>query len=336
MPQMPHRRPRVLTWHVHGNYLLYLSRADVDFHLPVKPGGEAGYGGRGGTFPFAGNVHEVPAESVRERDFDCILFQSRHNWEVDAREILSDTQRRLPGIYLEHDPPQNHPTDTRHFMDDANVLLVHVTPFNALMWDSGRTPTRTIDHGVFVPEGVRYSGEIERGIVVVNHLRRRGRRLGLDVFEAARRAAPLDLVGMDAESAGGLGEVPPAELAAFEARYRFFFHPIRYTSLGLALVEAMMIGMPIVGLATTELSSVIEAGVSGYVDTDISRLIDPMRELLDRPDEARRLGEGARRYALERFHIDRFARDWEQAFALVTGGTHRGVPLTTAFTAGGG
>ena len=31
---------RVLTWHVHGNYLLYLSQAHVEFYLPVKPGHE--------------------------------------------------------------------------------------------------------------------------------------------------------------------------------------------------------------------------------------------------------------------------------------------------------
>ncbi len=42
-----------------------------------------------------------------------------------------------------------------------------------------------------------------------------------------------------------------------------------------------------------------------------------MRSLLADPAEARRLGDGARRRALERFHIDRFARDWEETFALV-------------------
>jgi len=33
---------RVLTWHVHGNYLLYLSRAKVEFVLPVDPARGAG------------------------------------------------------------------------------------------------------------------------------------------------------------------------------------------------------------------------------------------------------------------------------------------------------
>lgn len=314
-------RLRVLTWHVHGNYLLYLSRARVELYVPVRPGRPPGYGGRGSTFPFGDNVVEVPADEVRHLGLDCVLFQSRRNYEVDRHEILSESQRRLPRIYLEHDPPQGHPTDTRHVVDDPEALLVHVTPFNALMWDSGRTPTRVIEHGVFVPEGVRYTGELERGLVVVNHLGRRGRRLGADVFERARREVPLDLVGMDAESMGGLGEVPPMELAAFESKYRFFFNPIRYTSLGLAVIEAMMVGMPVVGLATTEMATAIEDGVSGHVHTDPGRLVACMKRLLADPAEARRLGEGARRAARARFSIDRFARDWEGAISEVAGRT---------------
>jgi glycosyltransferase involved in cell wall biosynthesis len=328
------RRLRVLTWHIHGNYLLYLSRAGVDFYLPVAPGGREGYGGRGSTFPFGPNVVDVPAEDVRDLDFDCILFQTRMNYLVDQHELLTDSQKKKPRIYLEHDPPQEHPVDQRHWFDDPGALLVHVTPFNALMWDSGRTPTRVIEHGVFVPDGVTYTGERDRGIVVVNHLRSRGRRLGVDVFERARREVPLDLVGMDAESLGGVGEVSPPALPAFEARYRFFFNPIRWTSLGLAVLEAMTIGLPIVALATTEMVTAVEDGVSGYLDTSLDRLIEPMRALLADPAEARRLGANARRAALERFHIDRFASDWEETFALVAGRPAPGrASIATGFAA---
>jgi hypothetical protein len=311
------RRLRILTWHIHGNYLWYLSQVDHDFYLPVKAGRAEGYGGRGKTFPFAGNVHDVPAEEVCNLEFDCILFQHKNNYLRDQHEILAPWQRRLPRIYLEHDPPQEHPTDTRHWVDDPNVLIVHVTPFNQLMWDCGDVPNRVIEHGVVVPPQVHYSGEIERGLVVINHLQTRGRRLGVDVFEAARRHVPLDLVGMASEELDGLGEVQPPELPAFESRYRFLFNPIRYTSLGLAVIEAMTIGMPIVGLATTEMATAIQNGVSGYVDTDLNKLIPLMEGLLRDPDEARRLGEGARRYAKERFDIRRFVRDWNATFLEV-------------------
>lgn len=307
-------RLKILTWHIHGNYLYYLSQVPHEFYLPVKPGKPEGYGGKLGGFAWGENVHDIPAEEVKHQQFDCILFQSRRNYLEDQYEILSESQRQLPRLYLEHDPPREQPTDTQHIVNESDVLLVHVTEFNRLMWDNGKTPTRVIEHGVIVPETVQYSGKIPRGIVVTNGLRSRGRRLGADIFQTVRQTVPLDLVGMDAESLGGLGEIPHDQLPAFEANYRFFFHPVRYTSLGLALCEAMMLGLPIVGLATTELSTVIQNGVSGYIDTNVNTLIDRMQQLIADPVHAKQLGAGAKEQARSRFNIQRFIHDWNEAF----------------------
>src|SRR5690606_21287473 len=122
----------------------------------------------------------------------------------------------------------------------------------------------------------------------------------------------LDLVGMGWESAGGIGEIPHHRLPAFMARYRVFFNPIRYTSLGLSVIEAMMAGLPVVGLATTEMVTAIENGVSGVLDTRIPRLVDALHELLDDRALARTMGAAAREQALERYHIERFAADWRR------------------------
>ena len=70
---------RVLTWHVHGSYLLYLAQAPHEFYLPVKQGRPVGYGGRSGPFPWPANVQEVDASNVRDLRPDCIVFQSRQN-----------------------------------------------------------------------------------------------------------------------------------------------------------------------------------------------------------------------------------------------------------------
>jgi glycosyltransferase involved in cell wall biosynthesis len=315
------RRLRIFTWHVHGNYLWYLSQVDHDFYLPVTAERAPGYNGRGESFPFRENVHEIPVDEVKNHAFDVILFQHSDHYLRDQHRILTARQRRLPRIFLEHDPPLDHPTENLHCVEDSDVLVVHVTPFNQLMWDNAGVPTRVIDHGVLVPDDTAYTGELARGIVVVNNLGRRGRRLGPDVYLRAKAQVPLDLVGMNAGEMGGLGEIRPTELAAFECRYRFFFNPIRYTSLGLAVCEAMTLGMPVVGLKTTEMATAIENGVSGFVDTNVERLIEPMRWLLTNPAEAKKLGEAARRYASERFNIRRFVRDWETAFADAAGRT---------------
>ncbi|MEZ5102041.1 MAG: glycosyltransferase family 4 protein [Thermoleophilia bacterium] len=313
------QRLRILTWHVHGSSLAALGRLPHELVVPVRPDRPPAYAGvpRDGNHAFGPNVVEVPAGAVRRERVDCVLYQHRDGWERDRFDLLSPRQRRLPAIYLEHDPPRGSPFEEPHPVDDPDTLLVHVTPFNALAWDAGRTPTRVVEHGVDVPE-VRASCELERGLVVVNHLARRGRRLGADVFEQARAQVPLDLIGMAAEDLGGLGEVPFRELPAFAGRYRFLFNPIRWTSLGLAVCEAMALGLPVIGLATTEMATAVQNGVSGYVDTRVDRLVERMRELLHDPAEARRLGEGARQAAAERFGMERFVRDWCDVLAEVT------------------
>lgn len=309
----------ILTWQTHGSYLYYLTHAPHRFFVVSKPGWPPGYGGRNGHMPWGDNVFDMPTDEIRNHQFDCIVFQDDHQYFHDQFEFLTPAQQRLPRIYIEHDTPREHPTDMQHPVDDPQVLLVHVTHFNALMWDNGRTPVRVIEHGVKVPEGVSYRGGHNRGVVVINHLAQRGRRLGGDVFTTVRHQVPLDLIGMGSETLGGLGEVLHSQVPAFIADYRFLFNPIRYTSLGLAVIEAMMIGMPIIALATSEMATVIENGKSGYADTNISRLIDHMNELLRNPELARQLGEQARRSALERFNIQRFVSDWNAVFSEVTG-----------------
>lgn len=319
--QMP--RLRILTWHVHGSYLDSLIHTGHEFFLPVRGEGEATQGGIGKWGWPSERVHEVPERDVADLDIDLVVYQTDENWYHDGPRILSDRQRRGPRIYIEHDPPWDDPTEAHHPIDDPGVLLVHVTAFNALMWNSGRTPTRVIDHGVPEPD-VRWTGTLERGLVVVNDMATRGRRLGRDIFERARDVLPIDLVGMRSEEIGGLGEVPRSELPAFAARYRFFFHPVRYTSLGMAACEAMMIGMPVIALATTEMPTVIENRRSGIIDTDPDRLIDGAAELLRDHAFAARLGEAGRAIARERFSLARFTGAWNRTFHEVVGGIATG------------
>lgn len=312
------RRLRILTWHVHGNYLYYLSHVPHDFHLVVRPGHPPGHAGKVGVLPWGANVHEVASDDVASQEFDCVLYQSREHWDHDRLHVLSETQRRLPAIVVQHDPPWASPDGERHWAAGHGVLLVHVTHFNALMWDNAGLAVRVVEHGVVVPPDVRYTGEYPSGIVVVNHLERRGRRLGADLFERFRQLVPLELVGMEAERSGGRGEIPNLDLPSFMSRFRFFFHPVRWTSLGLAVVEAMMIGMPVIGLASTELSAVIDRNVNGYIDTDVDALRVAMTELIADPALAKQWGDRARRTAEERFSIDRFVDDWVDALAAVT------------------
>lgn len=312
------KRLKILIWHIHGSYLNTLARIEHDWYLPVKPGRPEGYGGRGATFDLPDYVREIPASEVHKLDLDLVIYQTPANWDNDRMEILSEAQRELPAIYLEHNTPKPDAVNMRHPMADTGVPVVHVTNYNRLMWDNGDTPARVIEHSVAIDENARYQGSLERGVTVINGMQKRPRIAGFDIFCDVRSRVPLDSVGMDTEPLGGLGDIPYRDLHRLMANYRFLFSPIRYTSLPLAVIEAMTIGMPVVALATTEIPSVIRNGETGYISCDVEELVEGMQRLLAEPAEAARIGGNARELALERFGLQRFIDDWNHAFEQVS------------------
>ena len=313
---MKSERLKVFTWHIHGTYLYYLSQGNYDIFIPVNDEKNEGYYGRGETFPFGDNVIEINVSDVKNTAFDCILFQTNKNYLVDQYQILSEEQRSLPRVYVEHDTPAQYPADAKHVMNDPAVLMVHVTNFNKLMWNNDDCSiVKVIDHGVIIPAH-SYTGDIEKGIVIVNHLHQRGRKLGADLFEKIKEQVPLDLIGMGTKEYGGLGEILHPQMPHFISQYRFCFNPIRWTSLGLAVLETMAVGLPVVALAATEYVTVIKDGVNGFIHTDINYLIEKMQLLLKDRFLSHSLGNEARKTVLQRFNIDRFVNDWEQVFEL--------------------
>jgi glycosyltransferase involved in cell wall biosynthesis len=116
---------------------------------------------------------------------------------------------------------------------------------------------------------------------------------------------------MDAASLGGIADLPQDELHSEMARRRVYLHPIRWTSLGLSLLEAMHLGMPVVALGTTEAHEAVPEA-AGAVSTRLDVLQGALRRLIDDPEEARERGEAARAVALERYGLDRFLADWDE------------------------
>lgn len=308
------RRRRIFTWHIHGSYLFYLAQGNYDIIIPVNEKRDEGYYGRGLTFPFGPNVTEVDFNDIRNTRFDLVLFQTDKNYLVDQYEVLSDEQRKLPRIFLKHDAPPGF--DKKLVVEDPDVLVVHVTHFNRLMWDNNGLETRMIMHGV-TDNGYKWKGMCERGIVVINNLTPRGRMLGADLFSTFREQLPIDIIGMGTEDLGGREVLHPL-LTDFITDYRFFLNPIRYSSFPLSLCEAMMAGMPVVALATTELPMIIKDGVNGFIHNDPDVLTSKMKMLLNDLELAKDMSLNARETALREFGIERFIKDWNNVFDEVS------------------
>ena len=315
---------RILLWHVHGAWTTSFVHGEHEYVVPVLPDRGPDGVGIARTYDWPRDrVTELPPERLRDEPFDVVVLQRPHELERLCEEWTGRRPGRdVPAVYVEHNAPQGRIAEMRHpAADRDDLVLVHVTHFNALFWDAGSTRTRVVEHGIVDP-GKRYTGELARAAVVINEARRRARVTGTDLLPRFSRVAPLDLFGMDAgslDTGNGLraiDDLPQARLHGEMARRRVYLHPIRWTSLGLSLLEAMHLGMPVVALGTTEVHEAVPAE-AGVVSTRLDVLADAVRRLVNDPDEAAERGRAARAAALERYGLARFLSDWDEVLGEV-------------------
>jgi hypothetical protein len=317
---------RLLLWHVHGSYTTSLVQGSHEYFLPLLPDRGPGGRGRALTWDWPASAVEVTPDEASALDLDAVILQRPEELEGLCERWLGGRRPGpdLPAIYLEHNSPQGRIAEMRHpAADRPDLTVVHVTHFNALFWDTGSTPTRVIEHGVVDP-GYRYRGRLPHAVAAINEPVRRGRVTGTDLLERLGAAVPIDLYGIGSGELGGVEDPPQAQFHDELVERRVYLHPIRWTSLGLTLLEAMHLGMPVVALATTEVAEAVPAS-AGVVSNDVSKLEDALRRLVRDRDEARERGLHARRAALGRYGLGRFLADWDDLLAGVAAGTRTAV-----------
>jgi hypothetical protein len=313
---------RILMWDVHGGYTDSLLAGTHDYlFLPPEPSGRGGLARYGGTPPS--NAYEVTAEELRDQPPDVVLLQRLEEIQLCTEHLKRRPGHDLPAIFLEHNTPKTDVPSTRHpLADEPSVLVVHVTYFNQLFWDCGRTRTRVVEHGVADP-GLRYTGRLPRLAFIVNEPVRRWRVTGTDLL-GDFADFDVDAFGIDADLLPDAlwpvhqritfaGNLKPNQLYDAMAERRVYLHLNRWTSLGLSLIQAMLLGMPVVVLDTTEASRAAP-GAAGARSSDITELVMATRALLADREEAQHRGLIARRAALERYGLPRFLHDWDLAF----------------------
>jgi glycosyltransferase involved in cell wall biosynthesis len=326
---------RILVWDVHGGYtdallqvphqFLYCRDDDAGWFGQLV---ENGLRRRSGCLPP--NATEVTVDELRDEPPDVVIAQRLEEVAAVPRLLGRRPGRDVGAVFLEHNTPKGSVPDSRHPLADTDDWhLVHVTNFNRLFWDSGRTPTRVIEHGLPDP-GHRYTGELERLAFVVNEPVRRWRTTGTDLLPAFAGSA-VDAFGIDGEELPGklgdrcprlrfAGNLSSAELDDELARRRAYLHLTRWTSLGLSLINAMMLGLPVLALGTTEAFRAVPAG-AGVCSTDVDELVAATRVLCRDHEQARAWGETGRRHALAHFGIERFVAAWTECLesAAVSG-----------------
>jgi hypothetical protein len=299
---------------VHGSWTTAFVQGGHTCLLPLTADRGPDGRGRARTWDWPPAAVEVPVSRLRDEHIDAVILQRPAEERLTQQLTGRKPGAGLPAVYVEHDVPAGAVPLTRHpLADRPDLRIVHVTHFNHLFWDCGSTPVTVIEHGVVDP-GPLWTGEQARAAVVVNEPLRRGRYAGTDLLPFFAAAVPLDVFGMgvrDLPDVRAHEDLPQHRMHAALARRRVYLHPFRWTSLGLSLIEAMHLGMPVVALATTEAVEAVPPG-AGVLSTRREYLRERLRELVHDPAEAAEMGKRAREAALARYGLGRFLADWDR------------------------
>ena len=320
---------RILIWHVHGSWTTAFVQGPHEYVVPVLPDRGPDGRGRARTWDWPASVRELSPEALRHSDVDLVVLQRPHELDLVEQWTGRRPGHDVPAVYLEHNTPGGNVPFTRHpLADQDRIPIVHVTHFNRMIWDCGGARTCVVEHGIPDP-GYRYTGETARAAVVINDPLRRGRAVGADLVADLAEAVPVDLFGMGAEAFGRqleLGDrlrvyedVPQSQMHDQLARRCVYVHTARWTSLGLSLVEAMQLGMPVVALAATEAVRAVPPS-TGVLVTSPEELVTAAVRLVDDPDQARETGRRGRDEALRRYGLERFLADWEAVLEAAVDG----------------
>jgi glycosyltransferase involved in cell wall biosynthesis len=315
-------RMRILLWHVHGSWTTAFVQGRHEYLLPTTPDRGPDGLGRARTWDWPADVREITPEELPDASVDVVVLQRPHELELAERWMGRRPGRDVPAVYVEHNTPHGDVPDTRHpLAGQSDIPIAHVTGFNDLMWDCSGARTTVIDHGIVDP-GHRYTGELPRAAVVINDPVARGRSVGTDLLPGLAAAPGVDVFGMRVDRLPAIAgltpfeDLPQATMHDQLARRRVYVHTSRWTSLGLSLLEAMHLGLPVVALGVTEVPYAVPPG-AGVVTSSRGELLAAARRLAADPRAAREAGACARRHAVERYGLKRFLAEWDDLLADV-------------------
>lgn len=305
----------ILTFNSHETYVHDLARMGHPMDVVVDLPGHHVEGWDERMRPVPHGVRLISLEEARASRYACVIGHT-------ITDLLA--VRSLPGarIFVAHgslagriaqeqaqSDPQQVAATLRHYLEAVGGIAVAVSEMKRESW---RLDAKVIRAGIEPNEYGGYRGEVASGLRVANHISQKSRVLRFELHEQIfGEALPCRLVGVNPDRPG-IAPAPSWDaLRTLYRSHRFFVHtaePGLEDGYNLASLEAMATGMP--GICNAHPSCPVEDGVSGFVSDDPEVLRRGVRQLLDDPQLARRMGAAARRSVRERFPMTDFVAGW--------------------------
>jgi glycosyltransferase involved in cell wall biosynthesis/tetratricopeptide (TPR) repeat protein/precorrin-6B methylase 2 len=309
----------ILTFNWHEPYLCLLSEIGHEF-LVVEPEISPGNTRHWDTNmrPLPENVRLISSkEALRQLDRNSIDLVIAHN----VKDLIEIRDYTLPKILVFHNRLSTEIALGKGEVDREDYLS-KIQPFfksvkKVFISESKRSDWefegKVILPGIDVDEFEAYTGENSCVLRVGNLLKERDLMLGFTASEMIVAGFPAVTLGLNPS-------IPEARLSKgfqdLKDHYRTSRLYLNTTVDGhedgynLAMLEAMATGMPVI--STSNRTSPIENGVSGYVSNDIHYLRSRVAELLADPEKARSLGVEARKAVTRKFGKAAFLKAWTE------------------------
>jgi hypothetical protein len=189
----------------------------------------------------------------------------------------------------------------------------------------------TIRFGKDPAEFAAWNGEENYAITFNQSLPLRGPACNWPLWLDVVRDLPAKLYGPGNEGAGpwnqGMVSYETLKRAMQDNRAYFYVgtHPASYT---LNFIEAWMSGIPVVAVGRNhgnmpgynlyEVADLIQSGVNGFIGHDAYELRKMLRNLLNDPVLAKRVGEAGRKSATTIFGAEVVAADWRKFLSTLS------------------
>jgi glycosyltransferase involved in cell wall biosynthesis len=122
------------------------------------------------------------------------------------------------------------------------------------------------------------------------------------------------------------GRVPNQDVPGLLAKAQIFSLPSSMEGFGIAYLEAMAAGLPVIGCKGEGIADVVCSGKTGMLieADDLDALVKALDQLLANPDAARGMGSRARKLVLDKYSWHTNAKKMINLFAAIDSSSGKG------------
>ena len=307
-----HEKLNILTFCTHERYEQQLCKTGHNFYA-------IGHGKKWDTDygKIPENYSEIDSVPPPHVDIDLVLCQTACERLAISQRIKQDLN--VPVILHTHVLPDIR-SDTslqvQQFQQASSWVdqRSFISKFNRDAWGCDESNAKYIEHGIdcdfwMEPE------EVERDNVclsVVNDWPNRDWCCGWELWKNTTQNLPVRIFG----KSPGLSE-PADSIEHLRKIYhssKIFYNTSLHSPVPTVLMEAMACGCAVVSTATCMIPDIIKNGINGLISNDEKELRGYIKELLDDPSLAAKMGQAARQTILEKYNLTQFVENWNNLF----------------------